>query len=102
MRVIRGYKHDDKLVVDGRSYPCRALADAAFADCVAAGGSAFDMPPFFRTGSIYADAIKRLADRHGIESGDPPKDMDVACAPLFNGWTWAVRRPMWSELFVAT
>ncbi len=102
MRVIRGYRHDDKLVVDGRCYPLRDLVDAAFRECVAAGGSVFDLPPFFRSGSIYADAIHRLAAKNAIAPTAPPDDMDCADVPLFNGWSWAVRKPMWPELFIAT
>lgn len=100
MRVVRGYRHDDKLVVDGKCYPCRSLRDAALKECIKAGGHAFDLPPFFCTGSIYADAIHALAERHGIQSCTPPSDMDVAMTPLYNGWPWAHRKPMWQEIFV--
>lgn len=100
MRVMRGYQHDDKLVVDGKCYPARALADAAYQECVNAGGHAFDMPPFFCTGSIYADAIHALAARWCIKSTEPPADMDSSFLPLFNGWTPASRRPLWPQIFI--
>ena len=98
--VIRGYKYDNLIVVDDYAYDLKRLYDAAYQRCVNSGGTAFDMPPFFYTGSPYGKEIKTLAKTAGIEPQEIPSDMDKAIVPHFDRKVWTTREPMWRQLFL--
>ncbi len=70
LRVIRGYRYDHLVVVDGLAYPVLVLRDQAFREIEAAGYPFWTgtCPPFFYTGSPYADALLGLAWQSAPES----------------------------------
>jgi hypothetical protein len=84
------------IFANGKCYSLFALVNKAF-DIVKASGSnnpAFDMPPWFYTGSPYADAIVNL----GCEELTPPDIYMVECVPPL-GNVWRSREPAWAKIF---
>lgn len=84
------------ICANGKWYTLYALVDNAF-DIVKSSGSnnpAFDMPPWFYTGSPYADAIVNL----GCAEVPAPSIYMVECLPLL-GNVWRSREPAWPSIF---
>lgn len=84
------------ICANGKWYSMFALTDKAFAIVKASGSNnpAFDAPPWFYTGSPYADAIVNL----GCKEVTPPTSYNVECVPLL-GKVWRSREPAWPEIF---
>ncbi|MCU0909770.1 MAG: hypothetical protein MUE98_00050 [Rhodobacteraceae bacterium] len=83
--------------VSGKWFRTADLADAAF-DLVRRAGSenpAFDMPPFFYTGSPYGEALLAL----GVAPCDPPPSYRVMFTPHFGKSPWWRRAPIWPSVF---
>ena len=81
---------------NGKWYSLHALADKAFAIVKASGSNnpAFDAPPWFYTGSPYADAIVNL----GCKEVTEPPVYQVECVPPL-GKVWRSKEPAWPEIF---
>jgi hypothetical protein len=84
------------IFVNGKCYNLFALVNKAFAIVKASGSNnpAFDMPPWFYTGSPYADAIVNL----GCKEVAPPTSYKVECVPEL-GKVWRSREPAWPKIF---
>lgn len=84
------------ICANGKWYTLSTLGDKVF-DIVTASGSnnpAFDMPPWFYTGSPYADEIESL----GCAEVIPPTQYQKEYVPAL-GDVWRSREPAWPSIF---
>lgn len=81
---------------NGKWYALSTLVDKAFALVTASGSSnpAFDMPPWFYTGSSYANEIENL----GCVEVTPPTEYIKEYVPAL-GEVWRSREPAWPSIF---
>ena len=77
-------------------YTLSALSDKAFARVTASGSKnpGFDMPPWFYTGSPYADEIESL----GCAEVTPSTEYRKEHVPAL-GVVWRSREPAWPSIF---
>lgn len=92
-RVFRG---GSLLLIDGHFYSLSDCVDLAYNAVVYSGSKnpAFDMPPWFYSGSPYADAILAL----GVMRVKPPEAFQAEFVPK-SALGWAARPPAWPEIF---
>lgn len=83
--------------VGQRCFRLRDLGNAAYRKVVDAGSSnpAYDLPPFFWTGSPYGEAILLL----NCAQVDPPSHWLIEHVPRGSRRPWKSHRPIWPEVF---
>ena len=84
------------ICANGKWYTLSALSDKALARVTASGSKnpGFDMPPWFYTGSPYADEIESL----GCAEVTPPTEYRKEHVPAL-GVVWRSREPAWPSIF---
>jgi hypothetical protein len=94
MKVIR--TDTDHIRANGKWFRRADLVDKVFTKLKAAGSDnpALDAPPWFYSGSPYADAICAL----GCAEVEAPKKYSVEYVPAL-GEVWRARKPAWPEIF---
>ncbi len=102
MRVLRGYNYDGIMVIDGVGYHRDDIACATDKELEDHGCRypSLARPPWFTSGSPYADGLNALIARHKIKGFKPPVDMESAM--VFNdGKRPALfpAFPTWSKVF---
>lgn len=90
-RVLRG---GEVVVVDGQAYNLRALVKASYAMVKELGSKnpGFDMPPWFFSGSPYAEQIKAL----GVQPIPIPENFTAEYLPQSTPG-WSRRPPIWQH-----
>lgn len=84
------------ICANGKWYNLSDLVNIAYNIVKDSGSSnpAFDTPPWFYTGSPYADEIVSL----GCDVIDAPKTYKVEHVPEL-GYVWRSREPAWPKIF---
>jgi len=100
-RAARGYNYDHLMIIDGKAYSLAALVSATDREVLASGlveYAHWGRPPWFCTGTPYAEELKALAERNGIEGSAPPPDFIPARVPHDGREPYRARR-VWAEIF---
>jgi hypothetical protein len=97
MTVVR--TNTGHIQANGKWFSLSDLKDAVFAKLKSSGSdnTAFDAPPWFYSGSPYADAICAL----GCAEVEAPKEYSVEHVPPL-GKVWRARKPAWPDIFGVT
>jgi hypothetical protein len=96
MRVLRD-STNDLLKVDENYFSLSQIVDRVY-EIVSKHSSnpGFDMPPWFYSGSPYADEILNI----GIEPLKlKPKEFQPEFLPQSNNKNWKAKQPLWTKIF---